>query len=52
MPADFRTFVALLVAGRFGALVWLECRALAEGARAVADVDAGTVAAAKLVPLP
>ncbi len=47
-----RTVVALLVEGRFGALDWLETRPLAEGARAVADMDAGRVAAAKIILIP
>ncbi len=51
-PAEFRTVVSLLAAGRLGALGWLECRTLADGARAVAEIDAGTVAAAKLVLMP
>ncbi|PWS34514.1 galactitol-1-phosphate 5-dehydrogenase [Falsiroseomonas bella] len=51
-PEEFRTVVGLLVAGRLGALEWLEARPLAEGARAVADIDAGAVAAAKVVLVP
>ncbi len=51
-PEEFRTVVRLLVEGRFGALDWLETRPLAEGARAVADIDAGCVAAAKIVLIP
>jgi L-iditol 2-dehydrogenase len=51
-PDEFRTVVHLLAAGRLGALDWLEERPLAEGARAVADIDAGVVAAAKLVLIP
>jgi len=51
-PEEFRTVVGLLVSGRLGALDWLEARPLSEGARAVADIDAGRVAAAKLVLLP
>ena len=51
-PAEFRTVVTLLVDGRFGALDWLETRPLAEGAQAVADIDAGRVAAAKVVLIP
>jgi L-iditol 2-dehydrogenase len=49
---EFRTVVGLLVTGRLGALDWLEARPLAEGARAVADIDAGAVAAAKIILLP
>ena len=51
-PAEFRTVVALLAEGRFGALDWVETRPLAEGARAVADIDAGRVAAAKIILIP
>lgn len=51
-PAEFRTVVQLLAAGRFGALDWLETRALSEGAQAVADIDAGRVAAAKIILIP
>jgi L-iditol 2-dehydrogenase len=51
-PQEFRTVVGLLASGRLGALDWFEARPLAEGARAVADIDAGAVAAAKIVLLP
>jgi L-iditol 2-dehydrogenase len=51
-PEEFRTVVGLLTSGRLGALDWLETRPLADGARAVADIDAGRVGAAKLVLLP
>jgi hypothetical protein len=40
------------VAGRFGALDWIQARPLADGARAVAEIDAGAVAAAKIVLIP
>lgn len=46
-PEEFRTVVALLVGGRFGVLDWLETRPLADGAAAVADIDAGRAAAAR-----
>jgi L-iditol 2-dehydrogenase len=49
---EFRTVVGLLVAGRLGALDWIEQRPLAEGARAVAEIDAGAVAAAKIILTP
>jgi threonine dehydrogenase-like Zn-dependent dehydrogenase len=49
---EFRTVVQLLANGRFGALDWLETRALSEGAQAVADIDAGRVAAAKIILIP
>jgi L-iditol 2-dehydrogenase len=51
-PEEFRTVVGLLVVGRLGPLDWLEARPLAGGARAVAEIDAGAVAAAKLVLIP
>jgi L-iditol 2-dehydrogenase len=51
-PEEFRTVVSLLASGRLGALDWLATRPLADGARAVADIDAGMVAAAKLVLIP
>jgi L-iditol 2-dehydrogenase len=51
-PGEFRTVVGLLAAGRLGALEWLEERALSDGGRAVADIDAGAVAAAKIVLIP
>jgi L-iditol 2-dehydrogenase len=51
-PEEFRTVVGLLAAGRLGALDWIETRTLSEGARAIADIDAGAIAAAKLVLLP
>lgn len=51
-PEEFRTVVGLIVAGRFGALDWIQSRPLADGARAVADIDAGAVAAAKIVLIP
>ncbi|WP_270935364.1 alcohol dehydrogenase catalytic domain-containing protein [Falsiroseomonas oryzae] len=51
-PEEFGTVVRLLASGRLGALDWLEARPLAEGARAVSDIDAGAVAAAKLVLIP
>jgi threonine dehydrogenase-like Zn-dependent dehydrogenase len=51
-PEEFRTVVGLLVAGRFGALDWIQARPLADGARAVAEIDAGAVAAAKIVLIP
>jgi L-iditol 2-dehydrogenase len=51
-PDEFRTVVRLLAGRRFGALDWLEMRPLAEGAAAVAAIDAGQVAAAKVVLIP
>jgi L-iditol 2-dehydrogenase len=51
-PEEFRTVVGLLVARRLGPLDWIAQRPLAEGARAVAEIDAGTVAAAKVILIP
>jgi L-iditol 2-dehydrogenase len=51
-PEEFRTVVRLLVTGRLGALDWLEMRPLSDGAGAAADIDAGAVAAAKIVLVP
>lgn len=51
-PDEFRTVVALLAHERFGVLDWLETRPLAAGAQAVAEIDAGLVAAAKIVLIP
>lgn len=51
-PEEFRTVVRLLADGRFGATGWLETRRLCDGAAAVAAIDAGAVAAAKVVLIP
>ncbi|MBV9569143.1 MAG: alcohol dehydrogenase catalytic domain-containing protein [Hyphomicrobiales bacterium] len=51
-PTEFRETVAALAAGRLGDLSWLEERPLAEGGRAFADIDANSVAAAKIVLRP
>jgi L-iditol 2-dehydrogenase len=51
-PDEFRTVVRLMASGALGALDWLETRPLSEGAMAVAAIDAGSVAAAKVVLLP
>lgn len=48
-PEEFAATLAVLAAGGFGALGWVETRPLAEGARAFADLDAGRVDAAKIV---
>ncbi|MBS0447693.1 MAG: alcohol dehydrogenase catalytic domain-containing protein [Proteobacteria bacterium] len=50
--ADLRATVAALGRGAFGDLSWVEERALADGARAFADLDQGRTAAAKLVLVP
>jgi threonine dehydrogenase-like Zn-dependent dehydrogenase len=51
-PQDFRQTVDALAARRFGDLGWFEERPLSEGARAFADIDAGRIAAAKVVLRP
>jgi threonine dehydrogenase-like Zn-dependent dehydrogenase len=48
-PVDFHQTVDALAAGRLGALTWYEERPLAEGAKAFADIDAGSTPAAKIV---
>ena len=47
--ADFRQAIALLRAGALGDLGWVERRPMSCGSRAFADIDAGTVAAAKII---
>ena len=49
---DFRETVAAMAAGRLGALDWLEERPLSAGPAAMADIDAGRAAAAKIVLRP
>lgn len=49
---DFLEAAAALEAGYLGPLAWLAQRPLAEGWRAFQDLDAGTVAAAKIVLRP
>jgi L-iditol 2-dehydrogenase len=51
-PTDFREVVTALAAGRLGDLGWFEERRLDEGARAFADIDAGSLAAAKIILRP
>ena len=51
-PESFRESLAALLDGRLGPLDWFETRPLAEGARAFADIDAGRIAAAKVVLRP
>jgi threonine dehydrogenase-like Zn-dependent dehydrogenase len=51
-PVDFRQTVAALAANQLGALRWFEERPLSEGASAFAGIDAGLVAAAKIVLRP
>lgn len=51
-PESFRETLAALVDGRLGALDWFETRPLADGAAAFADIDAGAIAAAKVVLRP
>ncbi len=47
--ADLRATVALLARGAFGDLGWIERRPLADGAAAFRELDAGRIAAAKVV---
>jgi threonine dehydrogenase-like Zn-dependent dehydrogenase len=51
-PADFRETLMAMASGRLGALDWFEERALADGAKAFHDLDAGSVTAAKIVLRP
>ena len=51
-PLDFRETVAAIASGRLGDLRWLEERPLSDGANAFRDIDAGKVAAAKIVLRP
>ncbi|WP_424628622.1 zinc-dependent alcohol dehydrogenase [Bradyrhizobium sp. SYSU BS000235] len=51
-PIDFRQTVTAIAGGRLGKLKWYEERPLAEGAHAFADIDAGSVAAAKVILRP
>jgi threonine dehydrogenase-like Zn-dependent dehydrogenase len=48
-PVEFRETLAGLASGIFGAFDWTEQRPLSEGATAFAELDAGTVAAAKIM---
>jgi 2-desacetyl-2-hydroxyethyl bacteriochlorophyllide A dehydrogenase len=50
--ADLRATVAALASGAFGTLDWVEERRLADGAAAFADLDAGRIAAAKILLRP
>jgi alcohol dehydrogenase len=50
--ADLRATVEALDRGVFGDLSWVEERALADGARAFRDLDAGASASAKIVLRP
>jgi threonine dehydrogenase-like Zn-dependent dehydrogenase len=49
---DFAETFAAMIAGRLGALDWLETRPLADGAQAFADIRAGRNAAPKIVLQP
>ena len=49
---DFTETVAAMAAGHLGRLDWLEERPLAEGPRAFQELDAGKVAAAKIILRP
>lgn len=46
---DFRHAIELLASGALGPLGWVETRAMADGGQAFADIDAGRVAAAKII---
>lgn len=48
-PVEFRETLDGLAAGIFGPIDWTEQRPLSEGAAAFAELDAGTVAAAKIM---
>jgi L-iditol 2-dehydrogenase len=50
-PRDFRDVVALLIAGRFGKVDWIEKRRLEDGAAAFQDIDQNKIAAPKVVLL-
>ncbi len=50
--ADFRDTARAIFAGRLGDFGWIEQRPLTEGAAAFADLDAGRVAASKIVLRP
>ena len=50
--ADFRETVDAMIAGRLGRLDWYEERTLASGAEAFTAIDAGSVAAAKIILRP
>jgi threonine dehydrogenase-like Zn-dependent dehydrogenase len=51
-PMDFSQTIDAIAGGRLGALDWLEERALTEGPRAFSEIDAGIVAAPKVVLRP
>ncbi len=51
-PEDFAATLAAIEAGELGALDWFATYPLSDGARAFAELDAGQVAAPKVVLLP
>ncbi|MBL0934372.1 MAG: alcohol dehydrogenase catalytic domain-containing protein [Rhizobiaceae bacterium] len=51
-PGDFSQTLAAIEAGELGSLDWFAERSLAEGRRAFADLDEGTVAAPKIILMP
>jgi L-iditol 2-dehydrogenase len=51
-PLEFRETLDAITSGRLGALDWVEQRPLADGPQAFRDLDAGAVAAAKIVLRP
>ena len=50
--ADFHETTRAIFEGRLGDFSWIEKRPLSEGAQAFADLDAGSVGAAKVVLMP
>lgn len=50
--ADLRATVALLHQGAFGDLAWVQTAPLAQGVKAFADLDSGSLASSKVVLLP
>lgn len=51
-PSDIRAGLRALSSGQLGGLEWVETRPLSEGPEAFHDLDAGRVAAAKIVLIP
>jgi threonine dehydrogenase-like Zn-dependent dehydrogenase len=51
-PLDFRETLRAIAQGWLGSLDWFEQRPLAEGQQAFRDIDAGNLAAAKIILRP
>jgi L-iditol 2-dehydrogenase len=51
-PLDFKETLSAIIDGRLGSLAWFEERPLADGQQAFRDIDAGNLAAAKIVLRP